>query len=494
MMRSRKIVVSALFLWSVSLLFPAIIIYAQNKGPITGIYILLNGWFGFNAAWYANIFFIWAAFKIFGTGKAPVVSSVIAVLLALDTFRFEKVLMNAGGSYSDVFGYGLGAVVWGLAILLVLVASGQRYSEQLSESGNSGAMPATFLRNAGFVLIGVYSIFAIGKYFNDHTGYAHPSDASLLTIDVIKRGSLCRAPVMKPLEPALKVNGPFEVGGNSSKFWSNPLNLLERGFPIIRFNGYDFYVVDGAIEAKKAEGHADARLYVSQGERSNLIRINIADIGDDGKIVRQANFRWNAYRKGGTCPPQKYGSEEDPKSLLNASIVGFDKKKEIDLSDRINGRWLRETMSTYNKYPKIISTENISKKEYFKTNRDEINNTGCGSRFYNLPDFYKRDNRFKKLGAAFMVDGRIKFLSDSIWYGVFFCSGEHGYLVRHSVDINVFQIRKITYPDIKPVWQGKIAVDGDYRQVLSIEEKENSIVLDVLNRKRQLITMKIDTF
>ena len=202
MKKSRKIAVVALTMWMVSLVMPAIVLY-DKEVLYTGTHILLLGWLSGNAAWFSNFFFIWSIAKIFSIDKAPIFSSTMAVLLSLDTFRLSEVLIDEGGGTSDVYGYSMGAVIWGLSILLALVSAGLRYVEQSENmEGYRYISPRSF-KNSGLSCLVIYLVVVIVKYSSDHMGYIHPSEVHLLTADVIKRGKPCRSPVMRPQKPPL---------------------------------------------------------------------------------------------------------------------------------------------------------------------------------------------------------------------------------------------------------------------------------------------------
>lgn len=79
-------------------------------------------WVGAGWGAYANPFFVYVVFKSH-RGKPAPVAVLLMLLLALTTLSFDKMLVNEAGSTSQVVSWGWGAILWGLSLATIAIAS-----------------------------------------------------------------------------------------------------------------------------------------------------------------------------------------------------------------------------------------------------------------------------------------------------------------------------------------------------------------------------------
>jgi len=277
---------SGLF-WCASLAMTGIALYSKQQ-RLLGVEILSMGWLSplvLNFAWFSNLFILYAFFRLL-KGKSATKSSIIAVILSLDTFRFNLYMLNEGGATTPVYGYGWGAVFWFISIALLLVAAGsiQIQDKQKEESISNNV----WLKPLGLFLF--ILIVSLSAYFsvNDRV-IANSYERERLTGLAFKRGKVCSSPEPSVTEPILNFDGPLEVviekNAVHAKYpFSRVEDLLRWGIPIVRVGSYDYsssstvksYGIGGTGNINKstmrekllpikAVGEPAAILYVTEG-------------------------------------------------------------------------------------------------------------------------------------------------------------------------------------------------------------------------------------
>lgn len=297
---SRKLSNIALLLWFLSILLPGLIFYGQSDLS-WGISILLFGWIGIlgtYVAWYANIFLLVAITRLRREKSSEAtIPAVVAFILALDTFRVDCVTM--GGPCQTVYGIGIGAIVWMIAIFLTMLAAAVQKIEasqnvqahlQQHESFNKKFIALFLLaKTSGHefylglsmaLLIGFIGISASLSVHDWIVGNADERDMLKRTLGGFKRSEICSLSP-KPTNQIL-INGPLELlmPHSYTKVISQE-TLLAMGVPVVRVIyekgilpkgsdaiAEDYYLLDKkdikSIRIRKAIGEAIARLEIQE--------------------------------------------------------------------------------------------------------------------------------------------------------------------------------------------------------------------------------------
>jgi hypothetical protein len=124
---ARLIAHAALACWLISLALPGFVVQSRTE-PLYGAFILLLGllfgWMVMGWAAYANLSFPYVLIRIY-MRKASPIAAPIMLLLGLTVFVFEGVVRDEGsGAVLPVVSWGVGAILWGSALLLTAIASG----------------------------------------------------------------------------------------------------------------------------------------------------------------------------------------------------------------------------------------------------------------------------------------------------------------------------------------------------------------------------------
>ncbi|WP_445360331.1 hypothetical protein ACJJIL_17400 [Microbulbifer sp. EKSA005] len=236
----------SIFLWVLSLLFTALTTYYGNHN-LTGLDILYTGWAGplvLNFAWYANLTF-GISVTILLSGKAAPILSFTSVLLASNTFFFDKI----PSSTTAIYGYGLGFFFWGTAILTCLIASISR-DRKLRKNRVSNF--ATFISILPLTLFLIYIFYNTAS---DHMTAAN-FERDRLSKSLFKKGAICKSEIIQP-ETILPSTTPLEIidlGGYTQTEFRKPEKLLKHGVSRLRIDGIEYKLTptDGTSTIKKS--------------------------------------------------------------------------------------------------------------------------------------------------------------------------------------------------------------------------------------------------
>lgn len=209
---SRTLAKTAIGLWLVSLALPGFSV--ENGGePFYGIFILLSGitlgW-GVNGwAAYANIVFLFAAFKLLRRPDSiPVVSSITVTALAATIPMFDGPIQSEGTMATvPVVSWGWGAILWLFSIAVLATATACR-AKLLPEST---AKTVPFLLGAMLIAVGAYRIHQLGNASDQDREMYLPKSMAFSVAD------FCRVPLVWPIGPvvqsgeiiALEIDGPL---------------------------------------------------------------------------------------------------------------------------------------------------------------------------------------------------------------------------------------------------------------------------------------------
>lgn len=333
---SKGLTLVSLVLWLASLSFTGLVLYAGQR-ELNGIEILATGWLGLlalNFAWLANPLFLLTAWRIL-IRKRSLGLAVICLLLAVDTVRFHSIRLDEGGGSSSVYGYGWGAVLWFVAICLVLASSGmlelERYKRSTA-SGGRGDLPieSVLARFFGFTLVVLVPVVAGILFFRDRS-HANDAELSRLSGLVFKRGEVCSAPEPKIYSQLDHAGGAIEVLVENNVLTAYPFNgpnqLLDWGVPRVRYGNRDYYFeqLDGkkSIVSDAASGAPVARLLVNHDYLDGRSRIAAKFMALEGGRVL-FDQTWLAETRSGErfCPEFSSFPDADsqPRKLLMAAF------------------------------------------------------------------------------------------------------------------------------------------------------------------------------
>lgn len=338
---SRRLSNIAIWLWLVSLFLPGLVYYWQRNvfddHNTFGFTILLIGWIGILAtyvAWYANIFWLVAISRLRQGKRFAITPAAIAAILSLDTFRVDCV--SAGGPCQTVYGIGIGAIIWMVAIFLTALAAsireietGQNLSEHLERLHSIKEKLFTLFvaaRNTGHalsfsastaLLIGIVCLAVTLGLYNRVVGNADEQDMLNMGV-VFKRSAVCgEAP--KHIRK-IQVDGVLEVVTtmHSDVLSKDPAAYLQLGVPVVRSITLwdnvpqDRYLANRAdiktMVSRPVKGEPDARLettglpgweHVKLIDRNGIVALDLTqeygcpNIGSfshyyTAKLVRQA--------------------------------------------------------------------------------------------------------------------------------------------------------------------------------------------------------------
>lgn len=237
-LKSRQVAGVAVLLWLVSLALPAFILFAENgfgKSDFSlGWQVLLGGWLGpigLNFGWFANIFWLLAICTLIQKGGSAANSARWAAVVSLNTFTFEFI-PNAVNGGNPIYGLGIGAVIWLIAISLALLAAAIREKELTGEVG--------FLKFSQFYLAGLITVIFALSIHDRVIGNEDERNKLNNSLGAFKRSQVCTISP-KPKNKIL-LNGSLELATSKTYFLDEPERLLKLGIPVVRKEGKDYFL------------------------------------------------------------------------------------------------------------------------------------------------------------------------------------------------------------------------------------------------------------
>jgi len=306
-------------LWCVSLALPGLYSFGQQQ---SGLLILGIGWLAVltgNLAWLANGFFVYSASRLIA-GKRAVGSAFFASILSLDTFRLTETLAEKGeiGTTIPIYGYGWGAVLWIVAMFVLLAAAVFRESNVSKIGRAMGTLPA-------LALAAFFAFWSI----NDRIEANASEKARLGGGVAFKRGEVCSAPDPAVSQPIHRFSGVLEIRAEGKSYpFSQPKDLLGWGITVVRIGDVDYSIsTDGGMAARQAKGTPSAVLWVTSaiggygGYRAKLTE------SASGRIVFDHTWLRESFdgKPGPFCPaysPFPRVGEQPRKLLMEA--LGLD--------------------------------------------------------------------------------------------------------------------------------------------------------------------------
>ena len=259
---------------------------------------------------------------------------LLAVLFSLQTITFNDFYRLSGGiegSSGEIFGYGLGFILWVSSILITLIAVSQK-NEEFTDSSPRIKVIAKRIKYIGILLL-LFTLASTAFLYYQDNKYANSSDKEKLKVALFKRTKICSS---EPKVESSKTTGIIEVIQPTTDYdieakkaiymFNSPLKLLEWGVPIVRMNGMDYSLYKRSNEtlliARKAVKKAKFQLIISKNDQD--IRTIIKSIEFEKGIKKEKNLVDQIWKK-------KSISKNDtevfcPEFLINPNIQQHPRK------------------------------------------------------------------------------------------------------------------------------------------------------------------------
>jgi hypothetical protein len=292
---ARHITRLSIILWLLSLALPGFL--ADGK-PQYGIYILLIGvplgWLGGVVAPYANVFYLYALVSL-GKDEIPVKSLVLMVVLAGTTVFVRRILVDEGGGTASITSWGWGAIIWGISMLLLVVATLVREYRLSSR----GAVLIFWL--IGAVLL---AVFVLNRYqwsnanIQDRYFYLSPS----MAFSTVK---LCGIPVAQVAGPIVPEGENISIDPSMDEFMGPG---VRGSYPLLTYfekNGYEWVYrnqyPDYEIGRKSEIDARPPRFLLRAVKNSPETIIQLVDARAK-KAVHEQRVVYGPYRSNNRCP------------------------------------------------------------------------------------------------------------------------------------------------------------------------------------------------
>ena len=279
----RKLAKLAVLLWCISLALP-VFVAMGNRDSCYGIGVLLLGWMGpiaLNFGWFANAFSGIAL--IYSEQRRPAVSlAFVAVVLSLNTFTWGH---TCDGDGPRMYGLGLGAVLWLIAIALVFVVVAIR-DRDLGRKSNYVLISKCYLLG----LIAVIISLAIYDRVVGNEDELYKLNHRLVAF---KHSQVCS---LSP-KPANRIvlNGSIELISSKTNYLISPETLLNLGVPFVRKEGRDYFLVEinntKTVESKPAISAVSAILTIddirntySEGNPTFTPKYKVSLVSSEGVV------------------------------------------------------------------------------------------------------------------------------------------------------------------------------------------------------------------
>jgi len=496
-------------LWCCSMPLVGLVLYAGQK-QLTGFEILATGWLSplmGNVAWFANPSFAVALLGVL-TKKAFPKIAIASVFLALDTFRFSQYVLNEGGSTTNVYGYGWGAVVWFISLLLMLIAVGTLLVEQ-QDAGSSRHKEMLRIRPIGMFLLVVVvgSSTFVSLYDHQHANEAEHARLSGLAF---KRAAVCAVAPPVARSSIRGFSGPLEIqfirDGSITYPFNQPKELLGWGIGSVRIAGRDYFYeatdngdVLSSISAIKP---AAATLVIEDNWRSKEPRqtsIRLIDQSTKQVIVDQG---WIMEEDGGRyCPDYSSfpKSDEQPrKVLLEALGIHVAEKTERTSATRELAPADNQAIATFHNskgWASLADAQSLEDPAVWGEKRTPSwkGNINCPNGIGWDGSGWGRGKNPADLntGWPFMVGGRAFYVNGQQQNNAL-CTQEYVYLFSSFAreKQGSISIEKRRLSDFSQQWIGSVVLTGEDLPKLdnritirSVEEHNDGVVLKLRNEE-----------
>jgi hypothetical protein len=484
---SKGLAQAAFVLWSLSLMFPGLVLYYEQT-QVRGVAILAWGWLAIlegNFAWLANVFFLLAVRNLGWRNEPATRSTAVALLFALDTFRFNSLVTNEGGSTTPIYGYGWGTIFWLAAMTVSVIAAGTRPLERAPSDAESSPGTGKLLRGVGVAALVTLVGMTLGFFVMDRRGANQAEQAKLSSV-VFKRGPVCR--LESPVQAIpIELNGPLEVVGDEiASPFSSPGPLLSWGVPTVRTKGFDYSYLEAGTEpitmAKAVHGVSAVRLLATRdwlGKQDGTRYRTMLSSGDDAVI--SFDQTWEPEPQDARhCPEYRInpGSTEQPRALLMSAL-------------RIQGKSISpvaRNIENKPEHPTPVLKGRIIARQSYPPDVKSLPNLGCPSHtgFETNSGIHLLGYRPFSLGDGFV------FAPNSDLHHAM-CFGNAVYLYKEAETLvgrdSYFLLEKRSLLNFKRAWSHFMPIpkshgfpEGRKMEVLSIIEENGAITIELLDR------------
>lgn len=500
---ARNVAIAALFLWVISLAPTGLVLYGGQR-HLPGYEILATGWLSplmLNFAWFANVFFLYGILRLL-SGGTPIVSSAIATVLSLDTFRFDRLLLNEGGATTPVYGYGWGAILWFLSIFFMMAATGTRQRETCASAEKQGRYSELQIIGLVLLIVMLGTTACLAVY--DRV-VANPIEAGRLENIAFKRGKVCGAREPMASNPMSNLSGPVEVVIGKDTLHANyPFaqikDLLAWGIPIVRVAGSDYSLDpathNGSPLSVPATGATAATLYVNETYQRSISAKLVEK--STGRTVFDQIWERESHPVNTDIYCPDYISfpniEQQPRKLLVQALNLHAVKAEPDSAnqqrstvfDRIDGTIVGQSSGGTTRDMKYESWKKMHPDSGFKVPYHEIFNTSCPSDVG--WDGEKNESR-QNTGWPFMVKGVAHYPGRRDRYNAT-CEGDVAYIYQGFArdGMYILNIEKRDLGDFRQIWAGIVVFSGippstrdDVLKVQSVKKAVDGVTIDLVN-------------
>ena len=490
---SKRLRIIAVALWITSLILPGIVFYSPFYGNdfLLGYSILLFGWssiFSLNVAWYANVFFLLLAFQ----KDKGIILAIVAVIFSFHMFYFSSFMeINAvKGRDVNVYGFGIGSLLWIVAMFFILLSEIAREIE--AASARTDEKITNRLKYFKHLVIVLTISFIGGSFYlgiNDRI-IASPEEKKKLAVAIFKHTQICSSNGPN-IKKSLLLSGPIEIHKNYNGYqYSVPRYFHNLGIKIVRFEGYDYFNDRDKSKfiAVKSKGPPGARLYLNRYYDSNIKKYwyQIKLTSSDGKeVIFDQEFKWLGHSP---CPSLSVFPE-----ILRSALSIPSSPKNRDAS--------RHYIYSFEN----IEANVIETKTYFGpkiTHPYSVIN--CPSNIGFEKEAFSRNFETKGLGVPFRVNEKIFFIKN-VSNNVI-CSDEYIYFVnsgKNRANKCKIVIDKYGVDNIEKIWAKKLTILnnkvtlGSVCTPISISETLNHIDIGLYDKRVNTVRVirynKVDT-
>lgn len=489
---ASRLAYAAFALWLLSLPLVGIARYAV-EGGMRGYEILLTGWLSplvLNFAWYANVFFLYAFVQII-KGRLATKSALLACILSIDTFRYADIPSLGGGGGDMVYGYGWGAILWFLAMSVILIAAGIRFRESHSEASGKFSV-GMLLKPVGILTLLIVICASLGWAAYDHIK-ANTHERKKLAGLAFKRHSVCSIPEPQVKSATKTFSGVLEFvpPSNDAHGYSisdiNVKTLLDWGVPVVRAFGYDYTLFSSGervlMTSSPASGEPSAILTVNERKgKFSEIDITLYDYSKK-QLVFDGKWHEEIQNSRQFCPSyQPFSNSASPRKLLTMALGLTDRPGETGSAFDANLHEVktRQIGDLYSGVALNDLLKNKSVAEYTKIYRD-INYLNCKDKL-NFSDQVGAPRSRFQIGekSYYEVPGdKAVCVNDDIYlYG----------FARRNESVVLLYIYRRSFPDFQQIWKRTLLIEGalasvsvnDLR-VIQIDDNSEAFLIDVID-------------
>lgn len=523
---SKFLAILAFLSWFASLWFVAIVSYFGDV--LHGYEIASTGWLGIFVGaieWYTNPLMLIILFSLFETDVNKFNTKRINILMLLTIFLGLQITtfndFYRTGDTVDLFGYGLGFILWVSSILITLIAVSQK-NEELTDSSPRIKVIAKRIKYISTLLL-LFFLTATAFFHYQDNKYANSSDKEKLKLAVFKRTKVCTC---EPKVESTKTTGILEVIQPTTDYdiearktiymFNSPLKLLEWGVPIVRMNGMDYSLEKRTNEtfliARKAVDKAKFQLIISKDDQD--IRTIIKSIAFENGVKKEKNLVDQIWKKESI--PKNDNEVFCPEFLINPSEQQHPRKMILQALNIKKNTDINELHEMLYNHVEAKFHHDISKD----INETELTESSLkGHPIYaNCPENVYIDSKNKLItssvanligGRPMFVKGTYFFPANHMFHSIDTYSCDKNFLYTYSEQGRIaigekdshdisFILQKRTIDNYSSEWSKEVHFNGKYffkgAQFLSAHEEDQKIFIELYDSYlKKIITIVVST-